>query len=528
MAASPLAPDLPPASVTAEILARIRRRAAGHDAEREPIEVVAPFTGRPFATVPGATGDDVRQAARLARAAQPAWAALSFRDRARPLLRFHDLLLRRQAEVLDLIQLETGKARKDAFEEVADTALVARYYAFNAERHLRDRRRRGALPLATRTDVVQQPVGIVGVIAPWNYPLDMALTDGLPALMAGNAILLKPDHQTPLTALWAVDLLYEAGLPDRLFHVLNGHGAGIGPDIIGAVDFLAFTGSTATGRIVARQAGEALIGCSLELGGKNPIIVLDDADLDRAAAGATRACFSMAGQLCVASERILVHQAVADAFTQRLVRRVRALRVEQSLDWDVDMGSLISGEQLDRVQRHLHDAVERGARVLAGGRHRPDIGPFVLEPTLLADVPPHAELADRETFGPVVSLYTFRDDDDAVRAANHSRYGLNASIWSRDTRRARRIARRIQAGTVNINDGYAAAWASVDAPMGGFKDSGIGRRHGREGILRFTASQTIARQRWIDLGPSDRVSARWFARLFTLGLRLIRRLPGLR
>jgi len=510
------------------VLDRIRSRATGHDAGGEVITTLSPFDGQPLGTVPRATPDDVREAAARAREAQRAWAALSFDERARPLIRFHDLLLDRQAEILDIIQAETGKARRDAFEEVADTALVARYYAFNAERHLGPERRRGAIPLAIRASTLHHPVGLAGIIAPWNYPLDMALTDGIPALMAGNAVLLKPDSQTPFTALWAVDLLYQAGLPGDLYQVVAGPGEEIGSTLIEAVDFLAFTGSTATGRIVASQAAERLIGCSLELGGKNPLIVLDDADIDRAAEGAARACFAAAGQLCIATERVFVQASIADAFTDRFIERVRSLRVEVSTDWDVDMGSLSSAVQLERVQGHLQDALDRGARLLTGGRHRPDLGPWVLEPTVLADVPPEAELHDEETFGPVVALYTFDDDDEAVRRANDSPYGLNASIWSGDPGRARRLGERLRVGTVNINDGYAAAWGSVDAPMGGFKDSGLGRRHGREGILKYTEAQTTAVQRGIRLGPSKLLPPRRFARVFSLGLRLLRRVPGLR
>jgi succinate-semialdehyde dehydrogenase / glutarate-semialdehyde dehydrogenase len=519
---------LPPSAVTPQLLDRIRRRAAGHDAERDAIAVLSPFNGQPMGTVPSATGQDVADAAARARTAQREWAARSFDDRARPLLRFHDLLLRRQADILDLIQIETGKARKDAYEEVADTALVARYYAFNAERHLGDERRRGAVPLATRASVVHHPVGLAGIIAPWNYPLDMAVTDALPALMAGNGVLLKPDRQTPFTALWAVDLLYEAGLPADLFQVLNGPGGVIGSAIIEQVNFLAFTGSTETGKAVARQAGERLIACSLELGGKNPLIVLDDADLEHAARGAARACFSMAGQLCVATERVFIHERVADEFTPRFIDQVQALRLDLSLDWDVDMGSLISADQLEHVQGHLNDALERGATLLTGGRHRPDIGPWVLEPTVLAHVPAEAEIHAEETFGPVVAIYTFQDDDEAVRRANDSRYGLSASIWSQNLDRARRMGRQLQVGTVNINEGYAAAWGSVDAPMGGFKDSGLGRRHGHEGIVKYTEAQTIASQHGMELGPSPRLPARRFARRFTAALRLLRHIPGLR
>jgi succinate-semialdehyde dehydrogenase / glutarate-semialdehyde dehydrogenase len=512
----------------AHVLARIRARAVGHDLDREAVAVLSPLTGEPMGDVPRATARDVRTAADHARHAQAHWAARSFRERARPILRFHDLLLDREAEILDLIQVETGKARKDAYEEVADTALVARYYAFNAERHLRDQRRRGALPLFTRTRVVHHPVGLVGVIAPWNYPLDMAVTDAIPALMAGNAVLLKPDHQTPFTALWAVDLLYQAGLPDGLLQVVNGPGPEVGGEVIGTVDYVAFTGSTATGRVVARQAGERLIGCSLELGGKNPLIVLDDADLDRALDGAIRACYSMAGQLCIASERVFVHETVAEAFTTRLVERVRGLRLGLGLDWETDMGSLVSEEQLEKVQEHLDDALKRGATLLVGGRRRPDIGPWVLEPTLLAGVPEDATLFDEETFGPVAAVYTFRDDDELVRRVNASRYGLNAAIYGRDTARAERIGRRIHVGTVNLNDAYAATWTSVDAPMGGRKDSGLGRRHGPEGILKYTETQTVSRQAGIELGPTSTIPARRFARLFSRGLRILRRLPGLR
>ncbi len=515
-------------AVASAVLERVRRRAAAHDGGAEVIRVLSPFDGHPLATVPRATVADVREAAARARAAQRAWAERSFTERARPLLRFHDLLLDRQAEILDIIQAETGKSRKDAFEEVADTALVARYYAFNAERDLGEERRRGAIPLATRVSVVHHPVGLVGIIAPWNYPLDIALTDGLAALMAGNAVLLKPDSQTPFTALWAVDLLYQAGLPDGLFQVVNGAGEEIGGALIDAVDYLAFTGSTATGRTVAARAAQRLIGCSLELGGKNPLIVLDDADIDRAAEGAARACFAAAGQLCISTERVLVQASVAEAFTARFVERVRALRVDVSTDWNVDMGSLVSASQLERVQAHLQDALDRGARLLTGGRHRPEIGPWVLEPTVLTDVPASAALHDEETFGPVVALYTFDDDDAAIDRANNSPYGLSASIWSGDTDRARRLGRRLRVGTVNINDGYAAAWGSVDAPMGGFKDSGLGRRHGREGILKYTEAQTTAVQRGIRLGPSKLLPARRFARVFSLALRALRRIPGLR
>ena len=307
----------------------------------------------------------------------------TFADRARIFLRFHDLLLERQDEVLDLIQWETGKARRHAFEEILDTAIVTRYYARRAERLLRPRRRKGALPLLTRTREFKSPVGVVGLIVPWNYPLNLAVTDAVPALMAGNAAVLKPDVQTSFTALWAVDLLRQAGLPPDVFGVVTGEGPLLGPALGERVDYMMFTGSTRTGRLVARQAAERLIGCSLELGGKNPMIVLADADLDAAVYGAIQGCFASAGQVCVSIERIYVHESIAERFLGSLAERTRALKVGASLDYSMEMGSLTGERQLQHVEEHVRDAVEKGAVVLAGGRRRPDLGPLFYEPTIL-------------------------------------------------------------------------------------------------------------------------------------------------
>lgn len=512
----------------AGLLERLATRAFTAGETRERAAVVAPFTGEVLGHVPLATAVDVREAVRRARRAQAAWAARPFRERARVLLRFHDFVLENAELAQDLVQWETGKARRHAFEEVADVALVARYYARHGGRHLRPRRRRGAIPLLTIAWEERRPVGVVGLIAPWNYPLSLAVGDALPALVAGNAAVLKPDPLTPFAALWAADLLREAGLPDDLFHVVVGEGPVVGPPLIDGVDHVAFTGSTGTGKIVSRQAAERLIGCSLELGGKNAMVVLDDADLDRAVDGAIRGAFANAGQLCISIERIYVHDTLHDRFAERFVERVRALRLGPGFDPALDMGSLISARQLETVRRHVEDALAKGARLLAGGSARPDLGPFFFEPTVLAGVTPEMELYAQETFGPVVALYRFRDEEELVRRVNENDYGLNASIWTRDVRRGRSLARRIHAGTVNLNEAYGAAWGSVDAPMGGFKDSGLGRRHGAEGILRFTEAQTIAAQRILPLGPPPGADAAPFARRMIRALRLVSRIPGLR
>lgn len=491
-------------------------------AERQFLPVRTPFAGAVLGSIPAGEELDIDLAVQLARAAQPEWAARSFADRRRIFLRFHDLLLERQDEVLDLIQLETGKARRHAFEEILDTAVVSRYYAFRAESFLRPRRRKGALPLLTHTTERKAPLGVVGFIVPWNYPLNLAVSDAVPALLAGNTAVLKPDVQTSFTALWAVALLREAGLPREVFHVVTGEGPVLGPALAAWADFVMFTGSTQTGRLVARQAAERLIGCSLELGGKNPMIVLDDADVDAAVDGAIRGCFAGAGQVCVSIERIYVHQSIYESFLRCFVERTRGLKLGSALDYSIDMGSLTSERQLWTVEAHVADALANGAELRAGGRHRPDLGPLFYEPTILTGVREPMKVYAEETFGPVVSVYAFAGEAEVIEQANRTCYGLNASIWTRNTRRGRRLACRLQAGSVNINEVYAATWGSVDSPSGGWKQSGLRPRHGEEGILKFTQIQTIAVQRLLPIGPARGMDPAWHARWMTWLVRLLR------
>jgi succinate-semialdehyde dehydrogenase/glutarate-semialdehyde dehydrogenase len=495
---------------------------------RDALDIEKPFTGTVLGRVPRCTPEDVAAALERARAAQRAWGATSFAERKSVLLRYHDVVLARQDEILDLLQLEGGKARRHAFEEVLDAAIVARYYANTAERHLRTVRRRGALPVLTATWEHHHPLGVVGVIAPWNYPLTLSISDSVPALAAGNAVIIKPDSQTPFSALWGKALLEEAGLPADVLQVVTGSGAELAPHMIDGVRFMMFTGSTATGRTVARQCGEHLIGCSMELGGKNAMIVLEDADLPRAVDGAERALFSNAGQLCISIERLMVHEAIADEFTRLLAARTEAMHLGTGLDYKADMGSLISSSQLDTVREHLDNALAKDATLLAGGHARPDIGPYFHEPTLLEGVREGMTVYAEETFGPVVSVSRFASEDEAVERANASDYGLNCSIWTRDSARGRRLAVRVQAGTVNVNEGYSATWGSLDAPMGGMKDSGLGRRHGAEGIRKYTEEQTVSVQRLLPIAPPRGVSQGLWARAMVAGLRLLRRTPGVR
>ncbi|MFJ9441549.1 succinic semialdehyde dehydrogenase [Kitasatospora sp. NPDC101235] len=504
----------------------VARLAAGVTATGEPdlVETVAPLTGERLASLPQSTPADVEVAFQLARRAQAAWSALPVRRRAAVLLRFHDLLLRRQDEVLDLIQAETGKARLHAFEEVLAVAMAARHYGRAAHGYLKDKRRGGALPLLTHAVEARRPKGVIGHISPWNYPLELSIGDALPAFVAGNAVVNKPDTQTALTALWARELLVEAGLPADLWQVVIGDGPVIGPAVVEHADYVSFTGSTRTGRDVAQRAAARLVGASLELGGKNAMLVLADADLDAAAAGAVRACFSSAGQLCISIERLLVHRSVADEFLERFAARTRALRLGGGLAYGADMGSLVSVRQLETTTRHVDEAVKAGATVVAGGRARPDLGPFFFEPTILDGVTPDMAVCAEETFGPVVSLYRFDTDEEAVAAANSTPYGLNSSVWTRDLRRGRTVAARLRTGTVNVNEAYAAAYGSVGSPMGGMGDSGLGRRHGAEGILRFTEAQTIATQRLLPIAPSFGLDDKQFAAVMTGGLRALKAL----
>jgi succinate-semialdehyde dehydrogenase/glutarate-semialdehyde dehydrogenase len=404
------------------------------------------------------------------------------------------------------------------------TALVAGYYGKHSVRILGPKRIAGVIPFLTKAGELRHPKGVVGVISPWNYPLALTAMDVFPALVAGNAVVQKPDNQTALSALWLHELAEQAGLPAGLWRIVLGRGSTIGDALVEESDYLCFTGSTPTGQGLAEKMAPRLTGYSLELGGKNPMVVLPDAPVAKAAAGAVTACFSSAGQLCVSVERVYVHESIREEFTRAFVAKTRALRLGAELGYGAEMGSLTSENQLSAVSEHVDDARANGATVLTGGRARPDLGPLFYEPTILTDVSADVALFADETFGPVVSIYGYTDVEDAIQRANDTRYGLNAGVWTGNAAAGWAVAARLKAGTVNVNESYAATFGSVALPMGGMKDSGFGRRNGAEGLLKYTESQSIAVQRGLRLRPPRAIPPKLWARGMTAGLRLLRRI----
>jgi succinate-semialdehyde dehydrogenase/glutarate-semialdehyde dehydrogenase len=512
--------------VTSSMLRRLEQRAATGTGPRELIEVIAPFDERVLGFVPQTAAEDVAAAADRAREAQPSWESRGARRRSEALLRFHDVLLDHVDEVVDLVQLEGGKARMDAWKEVVDTVGVTRFIANTAPGLTRRRRHQGAMPLFTKTYEYRHAKGLVGFISPWNYPFMLAMSDAVAALATGNAVLIKPDEKTPYSALLGAELLEEAGVPADVVQVLTGRGAPIGEAILDEVDYIMFTGSTEVGRQVAEMAGRRLIGCSMELGGKNAALVLADADLDRTVRELAAGSYANGGQTCVSMERVYVHESVRDEFTSRFVDHSESLPISAGFDFSSAISSLVDQAQLDAVHSHVEDAVAKGATLLTGGKPRPDVGPFFYSATVLTDVAEEMDICRSETFGPVVAIYGFDEVDEAVTAANDSDFGLHFSVWSADTAGALEIATRLEAGSVTINDGLVASWGSHEAPMGGFKQSGIGRRHGVEGILKFTEPQTVAVQRLIPAySPFAGISAQRYTRMIEFLTKVFKRLP---
>jgi succinate-semialdehyde dehydrogenase/glutarate-semialdehyde dehydrogenase len=461
---------------------------------------VNPATGEVLREFEPATEAEVSAVVVRAHAAQPAWYRLGVRERVSTLDRFRHLLHDQKSEIARLITTEAGKPQTEALlTEVLVVLDAVRFYSENSFAFLRDQ----ALPhsnLAMKTKsgrLVREPYGVIGIISPWNYPFSIPATETLAALVAGNAVVLKPSEFTSMIAFELAALLWRAGVPKDVLQVVVGDGGTGGALVNANIGKLVFTGSLATGKRIAQAAAARLLPVVLELGGKDPMLVLDDADVDVASSGAVWGAFMNAGQACLSVERCYVHRSLYQPFAKACARKAAQLRLGNGADPETDVGPMINERQLRNVEAHVEDARLHGARVLTGGARRPDIGPNFYAPTVLADVTHEMRIMREETFGPVLPIMPFETDDEAVRLANDSDYGLGASVWTRDRARGEAVARRIHAGTVMVNDAVSCFGIS-EAPHGGVKSSGIGRTHGIFGL------EEMVRIKYLD---SDRLPA---------------------
>jgi len=475
-------------------------------ATRETIISTNPATGEKLAELACATPEEVHEAVRRARLAQPAWQARPVKERIAVLKRFQRKLCDSRDEIAQLICREAGKPTVEALNtEVMVVLESAAFCIRTAHRFLRDE----PLPHASiamktkRGKLVRQPYGVIGIIAPWNYPFSTPAIETLGALATGNAVVLKPSEFTPLVALELQKLLHAAGLDPDLVQVVIGAGAVGGALLESDIDKVIFTGSVATGKRIAEGAAKRLLPMVLELGSKDPMVVLEDADLDVASSGAVWGAMMNCGQTCLSIERCYVQRSIYDRFLELCRQKIEKLRVGEGLGSEVEMGPLIHERQLRTVEEHVNDAVARGARLLTGGRRMPELGPNFYAPTLLADVTHDMRIMQEETFGPALPVAPFDTDDDAVRLANDSPFGLAASVWTTNRKRGEAVAARIRAGTVMVNDAISA-FGIAEAPHGGFEQSGIGRAHGELGL------EEMVLVKYIDVDLLPRMKKVWW------------------
>jgi acyl-CoA reductase-like NAD-dependent aldehyde dehydrogenase len=501
-----------------------QRPAAAGNGKVDTIPVENPATGETITTVPQLSADDVRALVARAREAQPGWEALGFEGRARIFLRAQKWVLDNSERIIDVIVSETGKTYEDAqLAEVSYAANAFGFWAKSAPEYLADERVRSAnlFVKGARLVVRYAPLGVVGVIGPWNYPLTNSFGDCIPALAAGNAAVLKPAEKTPLTSLLMAEMLAECGMPENVFGVATGKGTVAGTALIDEVDYVMFTGSTETGKKIMARAAETLTPVGLELGGKDPMIVLSDADLDRAANAAVFYSMQNGGQTCISVERVYVEEPVYDEFVAKVGEKARKLRQGRPAGpGSVDVGAVTFAPQVETIDEHVKDAVAKGAKLVAGGHAHTEGGGRFYEPTVLVDVDHTMKCMTEETFGPTLPIMRVRDADEAVRLANDSPYGLAGSVFTKDVRRGEEIARRVESGAVCVNDAMIN-YSALELPMGGWKASGLGSRHGANGIRKYCAQQTLlikrlAPKKDIHMYPYRSVTTRLLGRALRL------------
>ena len=455
--------------------------------------VEAPATGQTLAHLPDMDAGQVAELVERARAAQAAWGEASFDERAAVMYRARKWMIDNRDRIAQTVMEETGKTREDALlADVFTTADALGFWAKTAEGYLTDERVRShsTFTLGRKLIVRYRPFGVVGVIGPWNYPIANCFGDAIPALMAGAAVVLKPSEVTPLSSLLIAEGLNEVGLPDGILLVATGTGE-TGAAVVQAADMIHFTGSTRTGKKIMATAAETLTPVSLELGGKDPMIVLRDADIERAANTAVYWGMANAGQICMSVERVYVEEPVYDEFVQKVVDKTRQLRQGASrAPGSVELGAVTFAPQVEIIERHIRDAVEKGAHVEVGGKLADGPGRFY-EPTVLTGVDHSMEIMTEETFGPTIPIMKVSDADEALRLANDTNYGLNSSVFTGDPDRGERIARQLTAGNACVNDAVIN-YAATEMPFGGTGDSGVGVRHGAAGIQKYCQVQSIA------------------------------------
>ena len=462
------------------------------------LRVSSPVTGEKIGEIAVTTAAEVRAAVQRARAAQPAWAAAGFDERARVMRRALKILIRRQEEFIDVLVRETGRSRMETIMmEIFASCDSLAYHAKHAEKILADQKKPLHLLRTKRLVITYRPLGVIGVITPWNGPFVLALNPSVQAMMAGNAVVVKPSEVTPLAGRLLTELFREAALPEGVLTVLEGDGETGAALVEAGVDKISFTGSVRTGRKVGEACGRNLIPCTLELGGKDPMIVCADADLERAAGGAVFGAFMNTGQYCCSTERVYVVEPVAAEFTRRVVDKVRALR--QGKEGEFDLGPMIWPNQLDVIESHVEDARSKGATVVTGGRRSPTLGNMFYEATVLTDVTHDMRIMREETFGPILPILRVKDEEEALRLANDSTYGLSANVWTRSDARAMALARRLESGSICINDA-AVTYGALEAPFGGRKASGVGQVNGETGLRGYCYATPVIFDRF---GPKE-------------------------
>ena len=468
--------------------------------ELQEIEVYNPITSELIGTVPQTSPEVVAAVVERAREGQRIWGAMTPKARARILARWAETMWQNQKEAMAVIRQETGKNDTGAFVEVVLMDMTAAYYTKHGPKMLKSQKRQPAFPFLQTGRVYYKPHGVVGMISPWNYPMLLALIDVIPALIAGNAVVFKPSEITPYSTLYAVESLHEAGVPRDTAQVVTGDGQ-VGAVLVDHVDYVCFTGSTEVGRKVAQRAAARLIPYSLELGGKDAVIVLKDADLDIASSHVLIGACENAGQTCTSVERVYVEDAIYDEFTNRVREYAETLQIGQGDGFDVHVGSLTNERELLRAESHIQDALDKGAQLIFGGKRRPDLGPLFFEPAVLIDVDHSMEVMQEETFGPLVPIMRVADVDEAVQLANDNPYGLSGAIFTKYLKVGEQIATRLNTGDITVNRVNIVP-GSPHMPWGGQKASGIGRRAGPEGMMRFVTPQSIVADRQIGVKPA--------------------------